>query len=366
MTGAGAGRVVIIGAGPAGLAAGVCLARHGVDFTILERGAAPAAALARVDPEMLLLSPTRLSRLPGMESDPGAPGYVSFRTFAEMLERYRRSRDIAVTTNATVVRVSHEAGRFTVHHKAADGSVRTVSGSEVISAAGTITNPTLPETFRAEACSFPWKHSLDIRAHDLARARRLLVVGGRASAAEVLDRWLEVRSPDARAWLSLRSPLRMIVSPLLGVDIHYLAWLPERLPVRLFGWRVGRLGEPMNARHVLPAIRCGLITRVLGVAEYEGESVTLHDGHRLEPDLVVFATGFRYGTGHLGELLDYDPDGRPRTRNCESTRVAGLFLLGLRYGRTFASPYIRGIGRDAAFVARRIARRWRGSGREDR
>lgn len=365
MTGDGARRVVIVGGGPAGLAAGVCLARHRVDFTILERGAAPAAALARVDPEMWLLSPTRLSRLPGMESDPGASEYVSFHTFGEMLERYRRRHDIGVTTNATATRVSYLAGRFTVHYKAADGAERTMAATEVIGATGTITNPTLPESFRTEACSFPWKHSLDVRAEDLARARRLVVVGGRASAAEVLDRWLEVRSPNARAWLSLRSPLRMIVNPILGLDIHYLVWLPEQLPVRLLGWRVGRLGEPMNARHVFPAIRRGLITRVPGVVEYRGDSVTLQDGQRLEPDLVVFATGFRYDTGYLRELLDYDPDGRPRTRNCESTQTAGLYLLGLRYGRTFASPYIRGIGRDAEFVARRIARRWRGSGRED-
>jgi putative flavoprotein involved in K+ transport len=236
----------------------------------------------------------------------------------------------------------------------------------VINAAGTIVNPTLPETFHADASSFPWMHSLDVRTADLARARWLVVVGGRASAAEVLDRWLEVRPPDARAWLSLRSPLRAIVSPILGIDVHYLAWLPERLSVRLFGWRVGRLGEPMNARHVLPAIRRGLIVRVPGVARYEGRSITLVDGRRLEPDLVVFATGFRYESSHLRELLDFDPDGRPRVRRCESTRTAGLFLLGFRYGRTFASPYIRGIARDAAFVARRIARRRRGRDREDR
>jgi len=255
--------------------------------------------------------------------------------------------------------VSRVEGGFTVQYRAGDGSTRTITGSEVINAAGTSTFPVLPETFHPEACSFRWKHSLDVRTADLALARRLLVVGGGASAAEVLDRWLEVRSLDARAWMSLRSPLRAIVNPILGVDIHYLAWLPERLPVRFLGWRVGRLGEPMNGRHVLPAIRRGLITKLPAVDRYVGRSVQLRDGRVLEPDLVVFATGFRYDTSHLPDLLDYDPDGRPLVRRCESTRVAGLYLLGFRYGRTFASPYIRGIGRDAALVARRITRRHR-------
>ena len=40
----------------------------------------------------------------------------------------------------------------------------------------------------------------------------------------------------------------------------------------------------------------------------------------------------------------------------KGTRAAGLFLLGFRFGRTFASPYLRGIARDAEYVASHIAR----------
>jgi putative flavoprotein involved in K+ transport len=84
--------------------------------------------------------------------------------------------------------------------------------------------------------------------------------------------------------------------------------------------------------------------------------VVLAGGQRLQPDLVVFATGFSYDTKHLDGLLDFDPDGRPLVRNCESTRAPGLYILGYRFGRTFASPYIRGMARDAAYVADHIAR----------
>jgi hypothetical protein len=71
----------------------------------------------------------------------------------------------------------------------------------------------------------------------------------------------------------------------------------------------------------------------------------------------VFATGFRYEMQHLDGLLECDPDGRPIIRNCESTRAKGLYVLGYRFGRTFASPYLRGIARDAEYVASRIAER---------
>ena len=86
--GASATRVVIIGAGPAGLAAAACLKRRGVASTLLERGPQAAAALRKVDPDMALFSPARLSRLPGMELV-GATPYPTFRELAAALDRYR-------------------------------------------------------------------------------------------------------------------------------------------------------------------------------------------------------------------------------------------------------------------------------------
>ena len=212
----------------------------------------------------------------------------------------------------------------------------------------------MPETFHPDRVSFRWLHSLDARAGDLAKSRKLLVVGGGASAAEVFERWLEVRKRHDQAWLSVRSGLRAFPHWIFGIDIHYLVWLPEQLPARLLGWRAGRLREPMTGMKVKRAIGRKIITRVPAVARYENDEVVLTDGARLQPDLVVFATGFRYETQHLAGLLEFDPDGRPLVRKCESTRARGLYLLGYRFGRTFASPYLRGIARDAEYVAKRI------------
>ncbi|HEU4933309.1 MAG TPA: hypothetical protein VFT48_14595, partial [Pyrinomonadaceae bacterium] len=142
---------------------------------------------------------------------------------------------------------------------------------------------------------------------------------------------------------------------ILGIDVHYFAWLPEHFPSALFGWRAGRLTEPMTGRVVMKAIRSGLIKRMPEVSRYDGWKVEFSDGQQLEPDLIVFATGFGYAKEHLKEVVNLDPDGRPLVKNCESTRTNGVFLLGYRFGRTFASPYLRGIARDAEYIAKRIA-----------
>jgi putative flavoprotein involved in K+ transport len=347
--------VVIIGAGPAGLAAAVCLARRGVSYTLLEQGSNVSSALRRVDPDMVLLSPTGLSLMPGMRRRPGDPEYLPFRSLVAALERYREEQGVPVVGDAKVISVERAGSTFAVRYSGRDEAEHLVEGSHVVNATGIISHPQLPPDFEPGRCSFRWMHSLDARAHDLKTARSLLVVGGGASAAEVLERWLEVRSNEARAWLSLRSHLWAVPHWVFGIDIHYFVWLPEQLPTRLLGWRAGRFHEPMTGLAVPEAIKRGLIKRARAVKSYQGDTVTFRDGETLRPDLVIFSTGFRYASEHLGRLVDYDPDGRPLVTNCESTRARGLYLLGFRFGRTFASPYLRGIARDARYVAERIA-----------
>lgn len=344
--------VIIIGAGPAGLAAAETLAKRNIDYVILEKGNAVASALRRVDPEMRLLSPKGLSLMPDMSPDPQAPTYLPFSVLLHELERYQQQHELHVNFDCTVLAIRKEAHGFTVRYRTGDGEEHELRGSHVINATGIISQPRLPDDFQDEA--YRWLHSIDVRAEDLAGSRRLLVVGGGASAAEVLGNWLRVRQEGDRAWLSLRSRLIAIQHWILGIDVHYFSWLPEQIPTGLFGWRANRLTEPMTGRAVIRAIREGLIKRMPGVRSYKNGAVEFVNGERIEPDLIVFATGFTYATEHLQEVVDLDPDGRPLVKNCESTRVPGVFLLGYRFGRTFASPYLRGIARDAEYVAERI------------
>ena len=345
--------IVIIGAGPAGLAAAETLAKRNIEYVILEKGRGVASALRRVDPEMRLLSPKGLSLMPDMTPEPGTPTYLPFSVLVHELERYQQQHELKINFDCTVLAIRRETGGFTVSYRSGDGEKHELRGSHVINATGIISQPRLPDNFRFESCH--WLHSIDVRAEDLAGSKRLLVVGGGASAAEVLENWLRVRQEDDRAWLSLRSRLIAIPHLIFGIDVHYFAWLPEQIPTGLFGWRANRLTEPMTGRAVARAIRTGLIKRMPGVRSYKNGEVEFVNGEQIKPDLIVFATGFTYAVEHLKEVVDLDPEGRPLVKNCESTRTKGVFLLGYRFGRTFASPYLRGIARDAEYIAKRIA-----------
>jgi putative flavoprotein involved in K+ transport len=348
--------VIIIGAGPAGLAAAERLSKRRIDYVILEKGRSVASALRRVDPEMRLLSPKGLSLMPDMRIASNAPVYLPFATLVHELERYQQHHGLKVQVKCAVHSVRRDRDGFLVRYRIRGVEEAEIRGSHVINATGIISRKRLPENFHPAKTTLPWMHSLDVRAEHLAKPRKLLVVGGGASAAEVLENWLRVRGQNHRAYLSLRSRLRAFPHWILGIDVHYFVWLPEQLPASLCGPVLNNLTEPMTGLTVVRAIRRGLITKTPAVRRYENGTVEFEDRKHLQPDLIVFATGFNYALDHLAGLLDLDADGRPIVRNCESPRVPGLFLLGFRFGRTFASPYLRGIARDAEYVASRIAR----------
>ncbi len=331
-------RVAIIGAGPAGLATAACLARRGVAYTLLERGGVIASALRKVDPEMALFSPARLSRLPEMDfATPAA--YPTFRELIAALEQYRDRHGIAPVT-CDVTAVERVTGGFVVRGRGGD-----FEASHVVDATGILSAPRVPEV----TTQLRWMHSLDVRRAHVEGARRLLVVGAGASAAEVLEHWLAVRRPDDRAWIGVRSKIRAMPQRVLGIDLHYWLWLPEHLPGRPFG-PVLAGADPMWGSSVPRAIRRGEIAQV-EIARYAATSVELAGGAAIEPDLVVFATGFHHARPHLGELVEDDRHGWPIARRCQSRRTPGLFLVGARYARSLASPTLRGIARDAAYVA---------------
>ncbi len=91
------------------------------------------------------------------------------------------------------------------------------------------------------------------------------------------------------------------------------------------------------------------------MARFDGPVVKLVDGRRIEPDVVLVATGYRAGleplVGHLGVLgergLPEVTGGRPA--------LPGLWFTG------FTNPIsgmFRELRLDAARIARRIAPRW--------
>lgn len=89
----------------------------------------------------------------------------------------------------------------------------------------------------------------------------------------------------------------------------------------------------------------------------------LEDGRVMEVSNVVWCTGFRPDFSWI-DLPIFDGDGDAREPSHERGVIAGqpgLFFVGLFFLYAASSALVRGVGRDAEYVAKAIARRVDGS-----
>jgi putative flavoprotein involved in K+ transport len=90
-------------------------------------------------------------------------------------------------------------------------------------------------------------------------------------------------------------------------------------------------------------------------APFDGQAPERLDLHAF--GAVVFAMGFRPDYSWLGQPEAFDELGFPIHEEGESTRIPGLYFVGVHFLRKRKSSLLVGVGEDAAIVANRIASR---------
>ncbi|MBT2364499.1 NAD(P)-binding domain-containing protein [Streptomyces sp. ISL-10] len=311
--------VVVIGAGPAGLAAAAHLVGRGIEPLVLEAGPVAASAVRDwshvrlfspwsevVDPVAeKLLAPTGWT----------APDAAAYPTGGDWAEQYLQPlADVLgakVRTGARVTGVSRlgrdrvvDADRdqqpFTVHVSYADGREERLTARAVIDASGTWTIPgriggdglpALGERAAADRISYRVPDLKDPAVRARYAGRRTAVIGSGASAFTALASLADLaeETPGTHAVWILR---RGISGSTFG------GGEADQLPAR------GALGLAAKA-----AVDQGYADAVTGfrttAVERTGEQLVLEaeDGRRLDPvDEVIVLTGFRPDLSFLDEL----------------------------------------------------------------
>jgi thioredoxin reductase len=311
--------VVVIGAGPVGLAAAAHLAERGLPFLVLEAGDRPAAAI-REWGHVRLFSPWRynidaaarrlLLDAGWVEPDPDV-----LPTGAQLADEYlqpladlpafkphvRYNARVEAVTRLGLDRV-RTAGRDTAPFLVRTGD-EDIRARAVIDASGTWTIPNvlgasgIPARGEAAAAGFVESALPDVLGTDRPRfaARRTVVVGAGHSAANTL--------------LSLAELARQVP----GTSVVWA--IRATSPARTYG---GESADALPARGAIGAllrahVEAGTIELVTGFSVQSitvaGARVQLSDGvTTLSADRVVSATGFRPDHGIVSELrLDLDP-----------------------------------------------------------
>jgi thioredoxin reductase len=311
--------VVVVGAGPAGLAAAAELAERGLTPLVLERGERAGAAVAQWHhvrlfsrwAELVAPAARRLLEPRGWQS-PAADSYPTGAEWAQLYlrpladalgDRVRFGTEVigvARRGRDRVVDAGRESEPLTVHVRTVDGHEERITALAVIDASGTWTSPNplggdgLPaigETVAADRIVYQVPDLTDATVAARYTGRHVVVAGSGHSALTALVAFagLAEQQPSTRiTWLLRRG----------AVGTVFGGGEADQLPAR------GALGLRAKA-----AVEAGHIRVVTGfrteAVEHDSDGLVLRSsaGQQLEAvDEVVVLAGFRPDLSWLSEV----------------------------------------------------------------
>jgi putative flavoprotein involved in K+ transport len=279
---------------------------------------------------------------------------VTALQYAAYLERYARHHRLRLQLNTKVLRVTHHPSQPEPFELTTNQGTRRAAC--LVNATGYAHHPHLPAIEGAQLSNLRQCHAAECLDPDQWAASlpsspsRILIVGQRLTAGQLL---LEGVDCGACVALSHRRPLRFGPGPVAWWFFVRLFPALERLRLAWPGSRFDPVDVKMPGGRPRRLLLSGAVRCFPEIARLDSDKVCFVNGDTWQPDLVIYATGYRPDLRHLEGLpLDLNPStGLPACRGFESARVPGLYFLGLEGLHNFRSRFLRGIREDAAVLA---------------
>jgi NADPH-dependent 2,4-dienoyl-CoA reductase/sulfur reductase-like enzyme len=357
--------VCVIGAGGCGLAAIKNLREHGFAVDCYERETSVGGAWNwRHDRSPMyagthLISSRPLTEFPDFPMPDTWPDYPHHSQLLSYLERYTAhfglGEHIWFGTEVVAVTPAGE-GRWDVTTRSTGGGAARVQRyAAVVVANGHNWAPKTPAFAGLTTYHGLMIHASAYKDPAQLRGRRVLVIGGGNTGCDIA---VDAAQQAAVVWHSTRRgywyvPKYIAGRPADQVNALMLRW---RLPLRLRQWLVQRTlrltvgdttryglpvpdhrpfeSHPVVNSQLLYYLGHGRVTPVPDVARFDGGTVELAGGRRVDPDLVISATGYLPRFDFLApELLDTDAEGRPNLHlHAFARRYPTLAVVGLLQG----------------------------------
>jgi cation diffusion facilitator CzcD-associated flavoprotein CzcO len=335
---------VVIGAGQAGLSASRHLMRLGVDHVVLDANDRPGGAWQHRWDSLTMADVHGVADLPDAPA-PGSSRLRANQVVPQWFDGYERRFGLPVLHGVHVDRVSSDGELLVVHAGDRSWSARTL-----VNATGTWTRPFVPHYPGVEEFAGEQLHTVDYPGREHFVGKRVLVVGGGASAVQFLG---ELAPVAQTIWVTRRPPVWRTD----GFDRE-----AGRAAVALVEDRVRRGLPPRSVVSVTglalreqerEAERLGAYRRRPMFARVEADGVRWADGSFEQVDVILWATGFRPAVGHLAALRLRSPHGGIQLDGTTAVADPRVQLVG--YGPSASTIGANRAGRAAAVaVARQL------------
>ncbi len=244
--------VVIVGAGPAGLAVASCLQHRGISHVLLEKSHATVPAWRSHYDRLHLHTNRSFSGLPGFPMSRQLPKYPSRKQVVHYLEEYAAWAQLSPFFNVTVERINHEEGGWSTCT-----NVGRITSRAVVVATGYYGEPVFPHWPGLEGFSGTVLHSSAYRNGDPFATQGVLVVGFGNSGGEIA---LDLLEHGAQPTISVRGPVNIIPRDVLGIPILAIAIVLSKLPPGLadaLSWPLLKMYYPSYQSLGLEKAVCG-------------------------------------------------------------------------------------------------------------
>ena len=364
---------VVVGAGPAGLAAAAELQKVGYAVIVIDKADSVSSSWSHHYDRLHLHTARTMSSLPGRGIPKKYGRWVARDDFRAYLADYAKQLDVrlGVTANS----VEKKNGQWVV-----DSTIGTLTADALVIATGYNHVAKIPAWPGLTSYRGRVLHSSEYRNPAALDAQHVLVVGPGNSGAEIAA---DLADAGVTVTLAVRTPPNVVRRQVLGIPTQTLTLATFPLPTKLAdkvarGLQILTVGDlskyglakpprgifsqqadddvtPTIDVGLIDALKAGKITVVAAVESFAEDAVILADGTFVSPDLVLVATGFQRGLEPLvGDLGVIAPGGRPLINADEQLPgLEGLFFLG------YSNPItgnIRQVGIDAKKIARRSQR----------
>jgi cation diffusion facilitator CzcD-associated flavoprotein CzcO len=342
--------VVVIGAGQAGLSTAWALARQGFEpetgFVVLDADDGPGGAWQHRWPSLTVGTTHRVHDLPGLSFEPDAGDLRAADVVPAYFAEYERRFDLPVHRPVRVTTVARtEDDRFRV-----ETSEGVWTAQAIVNATGTWTRPFVPRYPGQEAFAGRQLHTVDYRSAAEFEGRHVVVVGGGASATQLLG---EISTVTSTTWVTRRAPVWREGPFDEDAGRRAVAMVEEAVREgRRPGSVVGVTGLLVSTPYIRDALERGVLERLPMFDRITPDGVAWENGRFVRADVILWATGFRAAVQHLAPLRLRGPGGGIRMGG---THVAGeprVHLVG--YGPSASTIGANRAGRSAARDLRRL------------
>ncbi|XP_049386945.1 probable indole-3-pyruvate monooxygenase YUCCA10 [Solanum stenotomum] len=310
--------IVVVGAGPSGMAVSACLNKLGINNVVLEKQDSCAYLWKNKTYDRLHLHLSKdFCSLPFMPHATSSPKYMPKKEFIQYLDEYVEHFNIKPKFQTCVESAFYNSAEKKWNVKSRNltsGEIELYASDFLILATGENNEGYIPKMVGIENFKGEIIHSSDYRSGEKYKDKKVLVVGSGNSGMEIA---FDLSNYGSHTSIVVRSPIHVLTREMVYTAMLLLKYLPisfvdtviakyakfkfgnlSKLGIPQpeegpFSFKISKGRSPVIDVGAIDKIKLGQIKVLPGISDIKEHTVVFDNGDEHQFDAIIFATGYK-------------------------------------------------------------------------